>query len=79
MTKVSIIVPVYNTKNYVPRLLTSIEKQTYTNWELILVDDHSNDGTYELLLEFKDRYPNKVEVLKTPKPRSGPMIGKIWE
>jgi teichuronic acid biosynthesis glycosyltransferase TuaG len=76
MVKVSIIVPVYNTRNYVSRLLSSIENQTFKDWELILVDDHSNDGTYELLLEFKDRYPDKVDVLRTPRPRSSPMVGK---
>lgn len=63
-------------KNYIPRLLQSIENQTYDRWELILVDDHSDDGTYELLLDFRDKHPDKVEVLRTPKPRSSPMVGK---
>ena len=74
--KVSIIVPVYNTKDYIGRLLSSIENQTYGNWELILVDDHSRDGTYNLLKEFKELYPDRVEVLRTPKPRSGPSVGR---
>ncbi|BAD85903.1 glycosyltransferase, family 2 [Thermococcus kodakarensis KOD1] len=76
MAKVSIIVPVYNTRDYVPRLLSSIEKQTYEDWELILVDDNSDDGTYELLLDFKDKHPDRVEVLRTPKRRSGVSVGR---
>ena len=74
--KVSIIVPVYNTRDYIGRLLSSVENQTYGNWELILVDDHSRDGTYALLREFEVRHPDRVEVLRTPKPRSGPSVGR---
>ena len=46
--KVSVIVPVYNTINYLNRCVDSICKQTYENLEIILVDDGSTDGTGEL-------------------------------
>lgn len=42
---ISVIVPVYNTKEYLPRCVTSILNQTYQNLELLLVDDGSTDGT----------------------------------
>lgn len=42
---ISVIVPVYNTKEYLPRCVTSIIQQTYKNLEIILVDDGSTDGT----------------------------------
>lgn len=42
---ISVIVPVYNTKEYLPRCVASILNQTYQNLELILVDDGSTDGT----------------------------------
>lgn len=43
MEKISVIVPVYNTEKYVVRCIESIRKQTYENWELLLVDDGSSD------------------------------------
>lgn len=43
--KVSVIVPVYNIKEYLPRCVVSICKQTYADLEILLVDDGSTDGT----------------------------------
>ena len=43
--KVSVIVPVYNIKEYLPRCVASICNQTYTDLEILLVDDGSTDGT----------------------------------
>ena len=43
--KFSIIMPVYNAENYVNKGIMSIVNQTYNNWELIIIDDGSNDNT----------------------------------
>lgn len=45
---ISIIVPVYNILDYLPRCVQSIREQTYQNLEILLVDDGSTDGTGEL-------------------------------
>lgn len=42
---ISIIVPVYNIKEYLPRCVDSLRAQTYSNIEILLVDDGSTDGT----------------------------------
>lgn len=42
---ISIIVPVYNVAGLLPRCIESIQAQTYTDWELILIDDGSKDGS----------------------------------
>lgn len=44
----SIIVPVYNIMEYLPRCVESLCGQTYENIEILLVDDGSTDGTGEL-------------------------------
>lgn len=46
--KISIIVPAYNVEQYLPVCLSSIEQQTYQNFEVILVDDGSKDSTGEI-------------------------------
>ena len=45
---ISVIVPVYNCKDYLQATLASLRRQTYPNWEVILVDDGSTDGSGEI-------------------------------
>lgn len=56
MKKISVIVPVYNSIDCLERCVKSICKQTYSNLEIILVDDGSTDGTHRLceLLALQD-------------------------
>ena len=45
MSRISIIVPVYNTEQYLPSCIDSILNQSYTDFELLLIDDGSKDGS----------------------------------
>jgi len=52
MPRVSIIVPTYNRAKYLPDSIESILKQTYPDYEVILVDDGSTDNTEEISRQF---------------------------
>ena len=52
---ISAIVPVYNTEKLVGRCIDSVIAQTYPNWELILVDDGSTDGSLGVLREYETK------------------------
>lgn len=52
MSKISVIIPVYNVEKYLRRCLESIENQTFADWEAICVNDGSPDNSLEILEEF---------------------------
>lgn len=54
MIKIAIAMPVYNGQKYVKEAIGSILSQSYTAWELHVVDDCSLDGTCEIIESFKD-------------------------
>ncbi len=60
--KFSIIVPVYNTEKYLPRCIKSILNQSYNNFELILIDDGSNDSSGEICDRYK-ALDNRISVI----------------
>lgn len=53
--KVSIVVPVYNCERYLVEAITSLLEQTYTDVEIIVVDDGSTDSSHEIAAGFPDR------------------------
>src|SRR4029079_12478196 len=54
MPKVSIIMPTWNRAVYIMESVESVISQTYQNWELIIVDDGSEDETAEIISQIKD-------------------------
>ncbi len=64
MRKVSVIVPVYQVEAYLSRCLDSLLSQTYSDFELILVDDGSRDGSAEIMRRYAGRDARIVEVHK---------------
>ena len=53
--KISIIIPVYNVKEYVSEAIESVINQTYKNLEIIIIDDGSNDGSENICDEYKKK------------------------
>lgn len=49
---ISVIVPVYNAERYINRCINSIQNQTYTEWELILIDDGSIDNSFRIIKRY---------------------------
>lgn len=62
--KISVIMSVYNGLPYLKAAVRSILNQTHKNFEFIIVDDASNDGTWDYLKSFRDK---RVKLVKNPK------------
>ncbi|MBO5033728.1 MAG: glycosyltransferase family 2 protein [Lachnospiraceae bacterium] len=50
--RIQIIIPVYNAENYLKRCLDSIQMQTFTDWQAIIVDDASFDGSTDIIKDY---------------------------
>ncbi|MFC2175519.1 glycosyltransferase family 2 protein [Bacteroidota bacterium] len=51
---VSVLMPAYNTQDFISEAISSILNQTYQNWELLILDDGSTDRTLEIVQSFED-------------------------
>ena len=65
---VSVVVPLYNYRKYIGYCIQSILNQTYTNFELIVVDDCSKDDSYKVAKKFEKK-DSRVNIIKTDKNR----------
>ena len=68
---VSIIMPVYNSAFFLEETLKSVALQTYTNWQLVIVDDGSTDSSPELCKKFAMEHEGKCLLLQSKKNQSG--------
>ena len=86
MINISIIIPTYNEKENIKKLIISINKILKKDFEIIIVDDHSPDGTGKIVAELSKKYPVKCvhrkgklglssAVIEGFKAAKGPVIG----
>ncbi len=63
---ISIIIPAYNVADYIERTVNSILEQTYINFEIIIVEDGSQDETPQVVNEIVAKHPEKVKSFSIP-------------
>ncbi|MFB5617670.1 MAG: glycosyltransferase [Nitrosopumilus sp.] len=74
--KVSIILPARNEEEFLGKCLDSLVKQDYENYEIIVIDDSSEDSTWEIITDYSKKYPKVIPVSARPKPDG--WMGKNW-
>jgi len=74
--KVSIILPARNEEDFISKCLNSLIDQDYTNYEIIAIDDRSDDRTAEIIKKISQDAPKVKYVLAPPKPEK--WMGKNW-
>jgi glycosyltransferase involved in cell wall biosynthesis len=66
MPKVSICVPNLNTRPYLPERFETVFNQTFQDWELVVCDSYSDDGSWEYIQELAAREP-RMRISQTPR------------
>ena len=74
--KVSIILPARNEEKFIEKCLDSLIKQDYKNYEIIVIDDSSEDNTVKIISKYAKKHPNIILVFARPKPEG--WMGKNW-
>lgn len=64
--RVSIVIPFLNSEHFLAEAIESVLAQTYTSWELILVDDGSSDGSTNIARGFVERTPTRIRCIEHP-------------
>ena len=75
MIKISVIIPVYNSRKFIGQCLDSVMCQTFSEFEVICIDDGSSYGSYSILLEYSLRHKN-ITVVRQQKKGQGPARNK---
>lgn len=64
---ISVIIPCFNSEEYITRAIESVLNQTYKDYEIILVDNNSTDDTYNILQDYKKKYSGLINVFQEHK------------
>ncbi|MBI5142728.1 MAG: glycosyltransferase [Nitrospirae bacterium] len=67
---VSVVIPAYNAEKYIAETLDSVMAQTYTDFEVLVVDDGSKDGTVSIAERYAELHPDQIRLIR--KPNGGP-------
>ncbi len=73
MPKVSIITPTYNGERFIGRAIRSVLWQTFQDWEMIVVDDGSNDKTPEIVEKFMEQ-DKRIKLIRLKENSGGPAL-----
>lgn len=71
---VSIITPTFNSANYIAETIASVQNQTYSNWEMIIVDDGSSDETENIVASIIEN-DKRIQFYKLDQ-NSGPAVAR---
>ena len=71
MSKVSVIMPVYNAEKYLSEAIESVQNQKYTNFELLLINDRSTDNSKEICRNYSER-DSRITLLENNSKNHGP-------
>ena len=63
MSKISIIMPVYNMEKFISFAIDSVLGQTVTDFELIIIDDGSTDSSQKIIAEYTEKIPDRKSVV----------------
>ena len=74
--KVSIILPARNEEDFLAKCLDTLVKQDYPNYEIIVIDDSSQDNTGNIISDYAKNYSKIIPVSARPKPEG--WMGKNW-
>ena len=66
LPRVSVVMPLYNTRAFVDQALDSALSQRYRSFEVVVVDDGSTDGSGEIARRYAERFKNRVRVITQP-------------
>lgn len=71
---ITVVTPAYNSENFIGETIMSVINQTYKNWEMIIVDDFSNDDTVNIIKKIQD-IDNRIKLVQT-KENNGPAVAR---
>lgn len=64
MVGISVVIPVYNVERYIAGCLNSVFAQSFTDFEIVIVNDGSKDNSKEIIAQFQEKYGEKIVYLE---------------